>query len=179
MKKGDYHMKEKNVGVAIILTVFFGPLGMLYSTVLGGIIMFVVNIIVIAAVVASQGKAVGLLVLSQGACITWAAIAANKHNKLLKEHGFGTAQSQSQNQNIVVNVHGSNNNEPDKKVNVERQIFQLAEENDNVLTMKKIVSCIDIEIDRAEEILKKYEDKGLIETKVLENGKIQYLFSDE
>lgn len=67
----------KNVGIAIILTVLFGPLGMLYSTITGGIVMFVISLIV------------GILTLGLGLivtwpiCIIWAAVAANNYNKRL------------------------------------------------------------------------------------------------
>jgi len=67
----------KNVGLAIVLAVFFGPLGMLYSTVVGGVIMIFVNLIV------------GILTLGLGLlitwpiCIIWAGIAANSYNKKL------------------------------------------------------------------------------------------------
>ena len=36
----------KSVGIAIALSLFFGPLGMFYSTVLGAIVMIIVNLIV-------------------------------------------------------------------------------------------------------------------------------------
>src|SRR5712691_3498301 len=51
----EYHMttppfvvaiSPKNVGVAILLTLFFGPLGMFYSTVTGAIIMCIVTLFV-------------------------------------------------------------------------------------------------------------------------------------
>ena len=64
----------KSVGIALLLAIFFGPLGMLYSTVVGGITMMVVSLIV------------GLLTLGFGLfvtwpiCVIWAAIAANSHN---------------------------------------------------------------------------------------------------
>lgn len=67
----------KNVGIAIILTVIFGPLGLFYSSVLGAIIMCIVTLVV------------GLLTLGFGTmvtwpvCVIWGAIAANNHNKAL------------------------------------------------------------------------------------------------
>lgn len=33
------HASERSVGLALLLTFFFGPLGMLYSTVVGGLVM--------------------------------------------------------------------------------------------------------------------------------------------
>ena len=35
----------KSMGIAIILTVLFGPLGMLYSTIIGGVIMLIASVI--------------------------------------------------------------------------------------------------------------------------------------
>lgn len=67
----------KSVGLAIFLGVAFGPLGLLYSTVWGAIIMFFVNIVV------------GLATLGFGLFITWpicgiwAAIATKSHNEKL------------------------------------------------------------------------------------------------
>jgi H+/Cl- antiporter ClcA len=67
----------KSVGLAIFLGVFFGPVGLLYSTVLGAIVMFVVNILV------------GLFTLGFGLFITWpicgiwAYVAAKAYNEKL------------------------------------------------------------------------------------------------
>lgn len=67
----------KNVGVAIGLSLFFGPLGMLYSTIWGAIIMAIISIVV------------GILTFGIGLIVTipigviWAAIAANLYNKRL------------------------------------------------------------------------------------------------
>jgi hypothetical protein len=67
----------KSMGVAIILTVLFGPLGMLYSTILGGIIMGIVSLVV-------GILTVGLgLVVTWPICIIWAAVATSSFNKKL------------------------------------------------------------------------------------------------
>lgn len=68
---------QKSMGVAILLSIFFGPLGMLYSTVTGGIVMLLVNIVV------------GIFTLGIGLFFTWpigviwAAVAVNSHNSKL------------------------------------------------------------------------------------------------
>lgn len=65
---------KKSVGLAILLTILFGPLGMLYSTVLGAIIMSIVSIVI------------GFLTLGIGLFfiwpiyIIWGALAASKTN---------------------------------------------------------------------------------------------------
>ncbi|WP_304246458.1 hypothetical protein [Phocaeicola plebeius] len=67
----------KSVGISIALTLFFGPLGMFYSTILGAIIMIIVDIVV------------GIFTLGFGLIITWpiqviwAAIATSMYNKKL------------------------------------------------------------------------------------------------
>ena len=67
----------KSVGIAIALSLFFGPLGMFYSTVLGAIVMIIVNLIV-------GLLTFGLvLILTIPSGVMWAAIAANSHNKQL------------------------------------------------------------------------------------------------
>jgi hypothetical protein len=68
----------KSVGVAILLTVFFGPLGMFYSTVTGAIIMCILTLIV---GVGTFG--VGLFLIWP-ISIIWGAIAADGYNKQLR-----------------------------------------------------------------------------------------------
>ena len=65
----------KSAGVAIILTVLFGPLGMFYSTILGAIIM-----LIITPPIAFFTLGFGLIVLWP-ICILWAALAASAYNK--------------------------------------------------------------------------------------------------
>ena len=67
----------KNAGLAILLAVLFGPLGLLYSTVIGAIVMFIVNII---AGVFTLGF--GLL-LTWPICGVWAYVAVKSHNNKL------------------------------------------------------------------------------------------------
>ena len=69
----------KNVGIAILLTVFFGPLGMFYSTIAGAIIMGILSLIV-AVLTAGLG-----LVITWPISILWGALAATAHNKKLLE----------------------------------------------------------------------------------------------
>ena len=70
-------IERKSVGLAVILTVIFGPLGMLYSTVSGGLVMMAVSF-----VVALLTYGLGLLI-TWPICIIWGANAASLHNKRL------------------------------------------------------------------------------------------------
>ena len=69
----------KSMGISLLLTFLFGPLGMFYSTVAGAIVMIIINIIV------------GIFTMGVGFLITWpfqliwAAIATKSYNKKLME----------------------------------------------------------------------------------------------
>ena len=71
----------KSVGIAILLTVLFGSLGMFYSTVWGGIIMTILSIIVGVVTVG-----LGLLI-TWPISIIWGAMAASSYNKILLAQG--------------------------------------------------------------------------------------------
>jgi hypothetical protein len=68
---------QKSMGVTILLTIFFGPLGMFYSTIVGGIVM-----LILSGIVAVFTLGLGLFI-TWPICIIWAAIATNSHNKNL------------------------------------------------------------------------------------------------
>ena len=70
-------VSTKSVGIAILLCVIFGPLGMFYSTVMGAIIMLIVSLIV-AVVTAGFG-----LFLTWPVSIIWGALAVKKYNQAL------------------------------------------------------------------------------------------------
>ena len=65
----------KSMGLGIILALFFGPLGLLYSSWVAALVMFVVSIPV-AIFTAGLG-----LLLSNPICAIWAAVAVSSHNK--------------------------------------------------------------------------------------------------
>lgn len=69
----------KSMGIGIALTLFFGPLGMFYSTISGALVMIVINVVV------------GLLTFGVGLLVTWPigliwTIVAikNYNNKLMR-----------------------------------------------------------------------------------------------
>lgn len=67
----------KSMGISILLTFLFGPLGMLYSTIIGAVVMAVISVI---AGVVSLG--LGLLI-TWPICVIWGAIATSSYNKKL------------------------------------------------------------------------------------------------
>ena len=64
--------RAKSVWVAAMLALLMGPLGMLYSTVPGCLVMFAVNLFA-----AIWGRT-WMVVASWLACIVWAALAARE-----------------------------------------------------------------------------------------------------
>lgn len=68
----------KSVGVAIVLAVFFGPLGMLYSTVPGALVMIFVTLFfgILTAGISAF--------ITWPICVIWAALAADTYNRGLR-----------------------------------------------------------------------------------------------
>ena len=66
--------QPKSMGIALILTFLFGPLGLLYASVPGGIIMIIVG--VLGGIVTLGIGAIVAWVLS----FIWAIIAVSRHN---------------------------------------------------------------------------------------------------
>jgi hypothetical protein len=65
------------MGFGLFLTLIFGPLGMLYSSILGAVIMFVIS-----AVIGFLTLGLGLIVVWP-ICLAWTYAAIKKHNKSL------------------------------------------------------------------------------------------------
>ena len=65
----------KSAVLAFVLTFFFGPIGMLYSTVVGALVMFLVGLVVVPL---TFGLALPLLWPIQ---LVWAVVACNNANK--------------------------------------------------------------------------------------------------
>lgn len=69
--------RPKSVAVAFVLAFFFGPIGLLYASVAGGIIMMVLGVII-----GIFTLGIGLIV-AWVASVIWAVVAANMANKKL------------------------------------------------------------------------------------------------
>lgn len=70
--------QDKSVVLAILLAFFFGPLGMLYSTVVGALVMFFGGGLLIFLTLG-----VGILLVFP-LCMIWAGASASSHNKRLR-----------------------------------------------------------------------------------------------
>ena len=91
--------QEKSVAASILLSFFFGPLGMLYSTVTGALIMFVVGGF-FTVITLGLG---GLLVWPGG--VLWAALAANAHNQRVRYHRHQAAAHHAHQQGYMHQMH--------------------------------------------------------------------------
>ena len=67
----------KSVGLSVFLAALFGPIGMLYSTIWGGIIMLAVS-----ALIGPLTLGLGLIFIWP-VCVLWAALATVSYNKRL------------------------------------------------------------------------------------------------
>jgi len=65
----------KSVGIAILLSVFFGPLGMLYSTVPGALIMLAVSVF-LGFITAGIS-----VFITWPICVIWGALAVDSYNR--------------------------------------------------------------------------------------------------
>jgi hypothetical protein len=70
-------LPTKSVALALLLAFFFGPLGMLYSTVAGGIIMFFLSFFL---AISTCGLS---LFVTWPICVIWSAVAADSYNRQL------------------------------------------------------------------------------------------------
>ena len=78
--------QKKSIGIAFVLTFFFGPLGMFYSTVEGGIIMLIITTITVMITFFTFGFGLFLMFIVGLVCIIWGMIAASEHNEKLLAH---------------------------------------------------------------------------------------------
>jgi hypothetical protein len=71
----EQKLPTKSLVVAILLSVFLGPIGLFYTSVVGAIIM-----LIITAIIGFLTFGFGLFI-PYIICIIWAIIAVNSHNK--------------------------------------------------------------------------------------------------
>lgn len=83
--------KAKSVGTAFILSFFFGPFGLLYASVTGGIIMIILYIPILIITLG-----IGALFIHP-ICAVWAIIAANQANASLQNKAGGLINNNFQN----------------------------------------------------------------------------------
>lgn len=66
--------QSKSVGLGVLLALFFGPIGLLYSSIMGGLFMMVVGCILFFLI-----PIIGIII-TDIICIIWAIVAIGNHN---------------------------------------------------------------------------------------------------
>jgi zinc-ribbon domain len=74
----------KSVGLAVLLAILFGPFGLFYASVLGGIVMLIGGIIAVAV---TYGIAAPFVWIT---CAVWAGIAASNYNRAIAGYASPT-----------------------------------------------------------------------------------------
>jgi hypothetical protein len=77
--------KDRSVAAALVLTFFFGPLGLLYVSVIGGLVMLVVAIVVFFLTLGFGD------IFVWAACMVWGAVAASNQHAAYQAWLIGTA----------------------------------------------------------------------------------------
>lgn len=76
-------MFAKSPGLAFVLTLIFGGLGMMYVTVLGGLFALVVDVVFYVVGFLTLGIGYIFLVIWRIICLVYVVAAVNKHNRRL------------------------------------------------------------------------------------------------
>lgn len=75
LSQGKRLLPLKSVAVALLFSVFFGPVGLLYASVLGGVLLIVLSIIVL-----SNHFFILMSFIWLVSCV-WSVVAANRYNQ--------------------------------------------------------------------------------------------------
>lgn len=71
----------KSPGIAALLALFFGPLGMLYATIPGAAVIFAANLVIAIITFITFGLGAFLWFGTWIAGVVWAVVASNQHNQ--------------------------------------------------------------------------------------------------
>lgn len=72
---------DKSVGVSVVLTFLFGGLGLFYSSIVGGIVMTLIEVIAVIVTILTFGLGVVLFVVIWPATMIWGAVSASSKHR--------------------------------------------------------------------------------------------------
>ncbi|GMO56252.1 MAG: hypothetical protein Ta2G_16090 [Termitinemataceae bacterium] len=169
--KGTDNVSGFSKVVTIILNILWFLIGLALT-----IIYFVLGILSFITIV---GIPIGIVYVRMGKFVlfpigcrvvtkkqAYASAAANEIEKRMKGKG---------NQNVVVNITPPLA-ETQSKPSAEKQIISLAQ-SENLLTLQQIIAKTNVEMDEAEEAIKKLIEKGIAKEVTDATGKKQFDFS--
>jgi uncharacterized membrane protein YccF (DUF307 family) len=170
--KGTDNVSDFSKVISIILNIIWFPIGLILTVgyLAAGIVSFFSIIgIPVGIVYVRMGQfllfPIGCRVVSKKQA--YASAAANEIEKRMR--------GKSNSQNVVVNV-TTPVAEIQAKASAEKQIITLAQSG-NLLTLNQIIAKTSVEMDEAEEALKKLIEKGVAKEVTDATGKKQYDFS--
>ncbi len=67
----------KNLAGALLFSVFLGPIGLLYASTVGGVVMIILGFIVVSSLLP-----VPIILVWLASCV-WSVVAVNRYNKVL------------------------------------------------------------------------------------------------
>lgn len=73
----ELQLPYKSVAAALLFSLFFGPIGLLYATTIGGVVMLIVGVAIIPT------KLPVPIVIGWIICCIWSVIATNRFNQKL------------------------------------------------------------------------------------------------
>lgn len=76
-------INAKSSGLGVILSLFFGGLGLFYASVMGGIIMTIITVLVWILALVTFGIGLILVPVVHLICVIWAVVAIKNHNNRL------------------------------------------------------------------------------------------------
>ena len=172
---------EKRKGIAALLIFLFGPIGMFYSTILGAIIMILIEILLIFISMSVEWGIVGvwfLIILQLPiniVCFIWGILAVNVYNKKLKLSQEDISPINT-NQNIEANKNNAENGVEKAKAELLKELNQITylynskvTTEENYLKQKEvIVKKIKI-LDYNSTLPATMKNDNIAETKVVEN----------
>ena len=74
-------IQPKNLAIAVILTLVFGPLGMFYATIPGGIVMGIINVLIMIISFLTLGIGSIFFLFTWPICLIWTILSVNAQNK--------------------------------------------------------------------------------------------------
>ena len=87
-------INKKSLAVGIILTWFLGGVGLFYASILGGVIMLILELAAVLVTLLTFGLGIILFIPLHLISFIWVVLAINQHNARLAK-GLGTLQSEA------------------------------------------------------------------------------------
>jgi len=75
--------QTKNTAIGVILTLAFGGLGVFYGSIIGGVVMSIIEVICVVITALTLGFGIILLIPAHIISLVWVVVSINRHNQQL------------------------------------------------------------------------------------------------